>query len=99
MLLCSATHELMVAADSISLGIGPASGAAMTTANLETSALSDRWQPEFLPGPAYDSTTNRPVQRRCSPPIDEADIDFYLLATNGNLQQRDDIETAICHST
>jgi hypothetical protein len=46
----------------------------------------------------YDSTANAPVQEQCAPPIDQADIDFYLLATNGDLQQLHDIEAAICHS-
>jgi hypothetical protein len=44
-----------------------------------------------------DSTTQSPVQEQCVPPIDQPDIDFYLLATNGDLQQLHDIEAAICH--
>jgi hypothetical protein len=49
-------------------------------------------------GTGDDSTTNpAPVQEQCIPPTDQADIDFYLLATNGDKQQLRDIEAAICH--
>jgi hypothetical protein len=49
-------------------------------------------------GTGDDSTTNPvPVQEQCIPPIDQPDIDFYLLATNGGTQQLRDIEAAICH--
>jgi hypothetical protein len=96
-LVWSATHELMVAAESIPLGIEAVTGTSTTIAHPETPAVFETSQSELLRGPEYDSTTNALVQQPCAPSIDQADI-FYRLATNGNLPQLHDIEAAICHS-
>jgi hypothetical protein len=56
------------------------------------------WQPEFPTSAASESSTGDPGAQQCAADLDHADIDFYSLQWNGDLQQLREMYAAVCRS-